>query len=160
MQRQRLARGFTVIEVLIVLAIATMIMLIVFIVVPTVQRSARNYTRKHAADVVFAAMGEYYAHHNTFPNTEAELNDFKDNYATGIPDYIYLNAQSVDAGHRYFPELDTVATQYGHWCNRYGDGYLPDDPVAGPDLDPHMVVVWTILEPESNTNIYCIDNHR
>jgi len=39
--------GFTIIEVLIVLAIAGLILLIVFIAVPALQRNARNTQRKN-----------------------------------------------------------------------------------------------------------------
>ena len=39
--------GFTIIEVLIVLAIAGLIMLIVFLAVPALQRNSRNTQRKN-----------------------------------------------------------------------------------------------------------------
>ena len=42
----KLTKGFTIIEVLIVLAIAGLIMLIVFLAVPALQRNARNTNRK------------------------------------------------------------------------------------------------------------------
>lgn len=51
--------GFTIIEVLIVLAIAGLILLIVFLAVPALQRSARNTSRKTDAAAVLSAMTEY-----------------------------------------------------------------------------------------------------
>lgn len=45
-KQERSGQGFTIIEVMIVLAIAGLIMLIVFLAVPALQRSARNTQRK------------------------------------------------------------------------------------------------------------------
>jgi prepilin-type N-terminal cleavage/methylation domain-containing protein len=52
-------RGFTIIEVMIVLAIAGLILLIVFLAVPALQRSARNTSRKEDAAAVLSAINEY-----------------------------------------------------------------------------------------------------
>lgn len=51
--------GFTIIEVLIVLAIAGLIMLIVFLAVPALQRNARNTSRKSDAASLASALSEY-----------------------------------------------------------------------------------------------------
>jgi prepilin-type N-terminal cleavage/methylation domain-containing protein len=51
--------GFTIIEVLIVLAIAGLILLIVFLAVPALQRNARNTSRKDDVAAVLAAINEY-----------------------------------------------------------------------------------------------------
>lgn len=55
---QKDQKGFTIIEVLIVLAIAGLIMLIVFLAVPTLQRSSRNTQRNNDASLVAAAINE------------------------------------------------------------------------------------------------------
>jgi prepilin-type N-terminal cleavage/methylation domain-containing protein len=51
--------GFTIIEVLIVLAIAGLIMLIVFLAVPALQRSSRNTGRKNDVSRVLTAVNEW-----------------------------------------------------------------------------------------------------
>ena len=51
--------GFTIIEIMIVLAIAALIMLIVFLAVPALQRSARNTQRKSDAAAIAAAVGNF-----------------------------------------------------------------------------------------------------
>jgi prepilin-type N-terminal cleavage/methylation domain-containing protein len=51
--------GFTIIEVLIVLAIAGLIMLIVFLAVPALQRNARNTSRKSDVGSLASAFSEY-----------------------------------------------------------------------------------------------------
>ncbi len=57
-------RGFTIIEVLIVLAIAGLIMLIVFLAVPALQRNQRNTARTDEAARVAAAVTECLANRN------------------------------------------------------------------------------------------------
>lgn len=52
-------KGFTIIEVLIVLAIAGLILLVVFLAVPALQRNARNTTRKSDVAAVLAGISEY-----------------------------------------------------------------------------------------------------
>jgi len=69
-------KGFTIIEVLIVLAIAGLIMLVVFLAVPALQRSSRNTQREADATKVSAAMAACMANRNgtvTSYDSSAEL---------------------------------------------------------------------------------------
>ena len=52
-------KGFTIIEVMIVLAIAGLILLIVFLAVPALQRSSHNTSRKNDAANISAAIATY-----------------------------------------------------------------------------------------------------
>jgi prepilin-type N-terminal cleavage/methylation domain-containing protein len=52
-------QGFTIIEVMIVLAIAGLIILIVLLAVPALQRNGRNTAIKNDASAVAAAISEY-----------------------------------------------------------------------------------------------------
>ena len=52
-------KGFTIIEVLIVLAIAGLILLIVFLAVPALQRNARNTAIKNDASAVAGGVSEF-----------------------------------------------------------------------------------------------------
>lgn len=56
-------KGFTIIEVLIVLAIAGLIMLIVFLAVPALQRNSRNTQRRSDAAHLAGLVNEYVANH-------------------------------------------------------------------------------------------------
>lgn len=56
--------GFTIIEVLIVLAIAALIMIIVFLAVPALQKSARNTQRRTDVSAVVAAISNYISDNN------------------------------------------------------------------------------------------------
>jgi len=56
--------GFTIIEVMIVLAIAGLILLIVFLAVPALQRSSRNTQRKNDANGLLSGINEYTSNNN------------------------------------------------------------------------------------------------
>jgi len=61
--------GFTIIEVLIVLAIAGLIMLIVLLAVPALTRSTRNSNRREDAGRIVSAINEYISNTNgTLPD--------------------------------------------------------------------------------------------
>lgn len=66
-------KGFTIIEVLIVLAIAGLIMLIVFLAVPALQRSSRNTQAKNAASSILAAVSEFQNNNNGAMPTGASV---------------------------------------------------------------------------------------
>lgn len=63
-QLKKREEGFTIIEVLIVLAIAGLIMLIVFLAVPALQRNSRNTQRTNDASTITAAISECMANTN------------------------------------------------------------------------------------------------
>ena len=52
-------QGFTIIEVVLVLAIAALIFLMVFIALPALQRNQRDTARKNDAAAVAAAVNNY-----------------------------------------------------------------------------------------------------
>ena len=58
------SEGFTIIEVLIVLAVAGLIMLIVFLAVPALQRSSRNTQRKQEVSELLGAVNEWTNNNN------------------------------------------------------------------------------------------------
>lgn len=62
--KNRKEEGFTIIEVLIVLAIAGLIMLIVFLAVPALQRTQRNTARKNDVSRVGGAVTEFYSNNS------------------------------------------------------------------------------------------------
>jgi len=74
-------KGFTIIEVLIVLAIAGLIMLIVFLAVPALQRNSRNTQRTNDAALVLAAVSECLNNRSGLVaecSTPAKIGDFAD----------------------------------------------------------------------------------
>ena len=78
---KRKTEGFTIIEVLIVLAIAGLILLIVFLAVPALQRNARNSSRKNDASRIATASSNFVNNNNgtqpaaTVADTQTILDD-------------------------------------------------------------------------------------
>lgn len=62
--RNRKEKGFTIIEVLIVLAIAGLILLVVFLAVPALQRNARNTQRKEDVASLMGGISEFINNNN------------------------------------------------------------------------------------------------
>lgn len=72
--KNRKEGGFTIIEVLIVLAIAGLIMLIVFLAVPALQRNSRNTQIKNDASNISGAISEFASNNNgAMPATTSSL---------------------------------------------------------------------------------------
>jgi prepilin-type N-terminal cleavage/methylation domain-containing protein len=59
LQQRKGQEGFTIIEVLIVLAIAGLIMVVVFLAIPSLQRAQRNNSRKTDANNSISALNDY-----------------------------------------------------------------------------------------------------
>jgi len=89
--RHRKVEGFTIIEVLIVLAIAGLIMLIVFLAVPALQRNSRNNSRRNDASRVLAAANEWKTNNNNKTPVAADATAIKD--MTG--DFKYFDTMSI-----------------------------------------------------------------
>jgi len=78
-------QGFTIIEVLIVLAIAGLILLIVFLAVPALQRNSRNTQRKEDAAKALAAVVEWSNNNNgVMPTTGVQQGEALANANLGI----------------------------------------------------------------------------
>lgn len=77
-------RGFTIIEVVLVLAIAGLIFLMVFIALPALQRSQRDTQRRNDMARFAAQLAQYQANNNgKLPNTKTKYNQFIENYLQG-----------------------------------------------------------------------------
>jgi prepilin-type N-terminal cleavage/methylation domain-containing protein len=63
-RQSKKGKGFTIIEVLIVLAIAGLILLVVFLAVPALQRNARNTQRSTDAGNILSAVTEFVSNNN------------------------------------------------------------------------------------------------
>jgi prepilin-type N-terminal cleavage/methylation domain-containing protein len=77
-------QGFTIIEVLIVLAIAGLIILIVFLAVPALQRNSRNTQRRNDVSALLGAAQEYV--NNNSGSLPAAAADITDNVNLGFYD--------------------------------------------------------------------------
>lgn len=67
-------KGFTIIEIMIVLAIAGLILLIVFLAVPALQRNSRNTQRKNDVSALLGGVNEFTSNSGgTMPTTVAQI---------------------------------------------------------------------------------------
>lgn len=72
--KQQKSDGFTIIEVLIVLAIAGLIMMVVFLAVPALQRNSHNTERKSDVSALIGAVQEYENNNNgSLPTAAADI---------------------------------------------------------------------------------------
>ena len=73
-------KGFTIIEVVLVLAIAGLIFLMVFIALPALQSSQRDTARKNDAAIVLSAINSYVSNNRgTLPTTAAQIDTYVTN---------------------------------------------------------------------------------
>lgn len=122
--------GFTIIEVMIVLAIAGLILLIVFLAVPALQRNARNTQRKNDIGGITGGIGEYTNNNNgTGPKDTATLNTAIGNAKLGFytaANVFYQGTQASaptsvstpgTAGSASVLTIDDVVVVAGATCN-------------------------------------------
>ena len=77
-------KGFTIIEVVLVLAIAGLIFLMVFIALPALQRSQRNTRRRQDMARILSAFTDYQSNTGHMPKDAQQVSDFVKKYVMGI----------------------------------------------------------------------------
>lgn len=107
--------GFTIIEVMIVLAIAGLIMLIIFLAVPALQRNSRNTQRKNDVSTYAAAVNEFIQNNQGRLPTNTTIGDVNGLSNAGFltePTAVTALASATDA-----PGIDTMRIITGARCN-------------------------------------------
>lgn len=114
-------RGFTIIEVVLVLAIAALIFLMVFIALPALQRSQRDTARKSDVSVVTAAVTSYQSNNRgVFPNTTQLVS-----YVTNVSGNTTSETvgATITAANTSVTAVDGIITVYPQGvCNASGAG--------------------------------------
>lgn len=148
--------GYTIIEILIVLCVASLILLIVLLAVSSAKRMERNHERKHVVNTIIAEMGHQFEYTGStqFPK-ESQISanckmieDVVSQFVGGITncDSSYQNRNGGqcliattelnytvcvlhrDTGpHDYMGEYDDIIIQVGHWCIKDGAPIDPRD---------------------------------
>jgi prepilin-type N-terminal cleavage/methylation domain-containing protein len=177
-------KGFTIIEVLIVLAVAALILLVIFLAVPALRRNERNYDRKHFVDLTAAALDEYKGSYGGYPNDQASMCTFINNYLdklaggggtctpsyNGAKDCVLVTSKrytlcyhEADTSlHSYLGPEDEISIQLAHWCtpNPNTTGFDIGNPITsgGSPVDNayDRYVIWTKQE---GSGTYCVDNY-
>ena len=148
-QNIKTKKGFTIIEVVLVLAIAGLIFLMVFIALPQLQRSQRDSQRKQDVSSIFTAVTQYQS--NNKGNLPSDSSDFASYISSDIADpsvgeYTVTVEDSGTEGD-YDGTLGTVTIYPSTKCGSTA-GQLEKATGA------RMYAVITLLE----TGYYCVDN--
>lgn len=174
-------RGFTIIEVVLVLAIAGLIFLMVFIALPALQRSQRDTQRRNDVGRVSSAIQTYVSRNNKLPfgidNSSFDTNfvpryidskcEFdKTGSTTNVYDYYYKNCGSeftAPDGNIYKIGVFKTSANYTSWDKvdrqriyvmagaKCGDG--ENEAVYTGNSKDYIVAIK--LEGKA---VYCVDN--
>lgn len=107
-------KGFTIIEVMIVLAIAGLIILIVLLAVPALQRNGRNTTLKNDATKVAAAVSEFKSNNDGVQPTSISTTQVTGPAGTTPANYQLSAGMAVT--NTAAPAVGAIGTQVGAAC--------------------------------------------
>lgn len=153
------AKGFTIIEVVLVLAIAGLIFLMVFIALPALQRNQRDTQRKNDLSRVQSAINSFQANNRGRVPTAAEI---VATGATGFTDkYMKAGGDSFTdpSGTAYSFTAETALTTNPHATNFHAISYYTNAKCNGEARvaggGNNKVAVAISLE---GGGIYCLNN--
>lgn len=147
---QRKSRGFTIIEVVLVLAIAGLILLMVFIALPALQRGQRDTQRRNDMARVMTQITNYQTNARGAVPKNADIAGFVSGYLTPGGDFNDPKtgtAYTMTATTTVPTAIGSIAYQEGNICNPTGNGF-----VAGTSRNAAVI---TFLE---GSGAYCSDN--
>lgn len=140
-------RGFTIIEVMIVLAIAGLILAIVFLAVPSLDRSARNNSRKNDATHLAGIVSEYASNNAGTLPTGAQLVT-----AASGEHWAIMSAPVAS-------DLKTNTASYGSTTDMNVDVQTTCDPTTNsiiPGASTHSFSIGFQVETSSGTQNLCV----
>lgn len=155
--------GFTIIEVLIVLAIAGLIIVIVLIAVPQLQRNQRNSARQAIANRVVTEVNNYAGNNNgRIPANAADLASLRTRYlgCGGTPEVCTVDISDPRSGN---PMALTIVASPGAGVPTGAEGTLNyatrvtcnGEALVTSGASARNFALWTQLEGGA---IYCVDN--
>lgn len=139
MNVQQKEKGFTIIEVVLVLAIAGLIFLMVFIALPALQRSQRDSARKSEVGTVSSAITSYQSNNRGNAPTATQIGQ----YITGG------NSAVLESG----STVTVRATSYGSPITLSAD--LTANPANDNVLNPDEILVYYgyKCDPANNSSL-------
>lgn len=143
-------KGFTIIEVVLVLAIAGLIFLMVFIALPALQRGQRDQARRNDASAVAGALNSWRTNNRgNLPNANQINGAAFRNYVDNLSQYD-LGAIRSQNNTNAEPNVNQIFVYPGARCNDAGNG------VTTNGASGRMAAVQVRLESGNNT-IYCTE---
>lgn len=145
--QQRKESGFTIVEVLIVLAIAGLIILVVLLAVPALQRNGRNTSMKSDASAVAGGISEYQSNNDGLMPTSVRGTGTVTVSGSGTStDAKVQGSTVVDSSADHTPDVGTISVDLQDKCNTTGNANV------------RAAAVWYAIENSSATPQYkCID---
>ena len=136
-------QGFTIIEVLIVLAIAGLIILIVFLAVPALQRNSRNTQRRNDVSAMLGAVQEHINNNGgNLPTTDAQV---EANVNLGYYQVADVTLSSNPAANVVnATTADTMVIVTGASCGDSGDTTGDDDALVSGATNRSIVVLFSV----------------
>jgi prepilin-type N-terminal cleavage/methylation domain-containing protein len=157
----RQTRGFTIIEVLIVLAIAALILLIVFLAVPALQRNSRNNQYRSEASRILAGANEFVANNSgvlpvcptTYPcnNFTAGSDPATIIALANTKNVTTLSLSTPGTVVAMTPTLNTARIRYGVTCGASGGASVT--PVVGPAGS--VILVYAVEDADGSVDAQC-----
>lgn len=127
-------KGFTIIEVVLVLAIAALIFLMVFIALPALQRGQRDTGRKQDVNAVASAVNTWRGNHRGSLPDATDINatdsEFKSEYVKTLGQYD-VNDISADDEYSAPETTSTMLIVLGSVCPEDGGGSQGDESSRG-----------------------------
>lgn len=152
MSKQQLKeRGFTIIEVVLVLAIAALIFLMVFVALPALQRSQRDTARKNDVDTI-AAAAQQVASNNKNDMSKVTVANIKNYLGTSLSNIDVANITKGSTGAKVNPGLDKAVFVTGAKCGDVDGQSVTVS--AGPSKS--IVVVTSLEAGGASTVPYCV----
>ncbi len=152
--QKRNSQGFTIIEVMIVLAIAALILLIVLLAVPALQRNSRNTAIKNDASAITAAINEYKSNNEGAKPTA--IGKSGSTVTLSAPGGTDATAQIQSA-----TKVATVANVPGNAIVQFATGYIAlrfgyncEDTTSA---NPKAIAVYYIIETAGANALRCTD---
>lgn len=156
--------GFTIIEVVLVLAIAGLIFLVVFLALPNLQAARRDTQRKSNMFRVIALMENFESNIGRLPITDGDVARFNSQYletsnmtdpTTNSYSYTGITIDTAN-GHRIYPtDLGQILYKARHKCAQGAYVFEETDIITHVDELPTTAAVWT----KSEIGGYiCVDN--
>lgn len=145
-------KGFTIIEVVLVLAIAALIFLMVFIALPALQANQRDTARKNDASTVAAAVQSFVSNERRALTTDSDDVDTLRSYIEGLDQYDAADEGTIQVDDQVGPgdTIDVDEEQIHVYLGVKCDGTDVKEGVT------RSAAVFVRLEG-SGGSLYCVD---
>lgn len=129
MSTQQKAKGFTIIEVVLVLAIAGLIFLMVFLALPALQRSQRDTQRRSDVGQFASQINQYQSNNSgSIPTVDATIGTAAAGNVSNFVNTYMTNWKDPQTGATYVQIAQTATATPGQW--KYYTGRICDGEAA------------------------------